>query len=154
MKTLFAAHGLKFTHQRYLVYRAMVATKDHPSAEMVWRRVRTEAPSISLDTVYRTLAALEQRGLVRRVPGQGEEGRFDGDPSPHHHLICLRCGRIEDFCMTGVGLADLPPAVAAWGEPQDAQIIVRGICRTCLGLCRNEQQPQPNKEQNREQVPE
>jgi Fur family peroxide stress response transcriptional regulator len=74
MKKLFAAHGLKFTHQRYLVYRAMVATKDHPSAETVWKRVRAEAPSISLDTVYRTLAALEQRDLVRGWPGQGARG--------------------------------------------------------------------------------
>ena len=139
MKHLFAEHGLKFTHQRYLVYQAMIGTREHPSAETVWRRVRQEAPAISLDTVYRTLAALERRGLVRRVPGEGEEGRFDGDPTPHHHLICLRCGRIEDFHLTGVGIGQLPPDVAQWGHIHDAQIVVRGICRACLGLSGNEQ---------------
>jgi Fur family peroxide stress response transcriptional regulator len=133
LKELFAQSGLKFTNQRYLVYKAMVEARDHPSAETVWRRVRGEAPAISLDTVYRTLAALQTRGLVTRVPSGGEEGRFDGDVSPHHHLVCLRCGAIEDFAMSGAGLEDLPPQVAAWGKVHDAQVLVRGICRACLG---------------------
>jgi Fur family peroxide stress response transcriptional regulator len=150
MKQLFAERGLKFTHQRYLVYRALIATREHPSAETVWRWVRQEAPSISLDTVYRTLAALERRGLAARVPDGGEQGRFDGDPTPHHHLVCLACGRIEDFVMTGVGLADLPPTVAAWGHARDAQIVVRGVCRACLGLSATDQSPQI-KEHDREQ---
>ena len=129
--------GLKFTTQRYLVYKAMTTTRDHPSAETVWRRVRGQAPAISLDTVYRTLAALEARGLVTRVPGSSEEGRFDGDASPHHHLVCLRCGCIEDFVMPGAGIADLPPSVAAWGVVRDAQVVVRGVCRACLGSGQN-----------------
>ncbi len=139
LKELFAGHGLKFTTQRYLVYRAMVAAKDHPSAETVWRRVRGEAPAISLDTVYRTLAAFEARGLVARVPGGGDEGRFDGDVTAHHHLVCLACGAIEDFSMPGAGLEDLPPEVAAWGRVRDAQVLVRGVCRRCLGREKNHQ---------------
>lgn len=136
LKELFAAHGLKFTNQRYLVYRTMVEARDHPSAETVWRRVRGEAPAISLDTVYRTLAAFEARGLVARVPGAGDEGRFDGDATPHHHLVCLSCGAIEDFSMPGAGLADLPAEVSAWGRIRDAQVLVRGVCRHCL--CRTD----------------
>lgn len=133
LKELFAKSDLKFTNQRYLVYKAMVEARDHPSAETVWRRVRPLAPAISLDTVYRTLSALESRGLVTRVPGGGDEGRFDGDTLPHHHLVCLSCGSIEDFTMPGAGLSDLPPAVAAWGRVRDAQVLVRGVCRKCLG---------------------
>uniref|UniRef100_I2Q395 Fe2+/Zn2+ uptake regulation protein n=1 Tax=Desulfovibrio sp. U5L TaxID=596152 RepID=I2Q395_9BACT len=144
LKELFAEHGLKFTNQRYLVYRTMAEARDHPSAETVWRRVRGEAPAISLDTVYRTLAAFEARGLVARVPGGGDEGRFDGDATPHHHLVCLSCGAIEDFSMPGAGLADLPPEVSAWGRVRDAQVLVRGVCRRCL--CQtNTQQPDANQ---------
>jgi len=139
LKTLFAQSGLKFTNQRYLVYRVMVEARDHPSAETVWRRVRGEAPAISLDTVYRTLASFEARGLVIRVPGNGEEGRFDGNPMPHHHLVCLSCGSIDDFTMPGAGLSDLPPAVASWGRVRDAQVLVRGVCGKCLGLSENNQ---------------
>jgi Fur family transcriptional regulator, peroxide stress response regulator len=149
MKTLFADHGLKFTHQRYLVYRAMVATTAHPSAETVWRQVRDEAPAISLDTVYRTLAALERRGLVARVPGGGGEGRFDGNLTPHHHLVCLGCGRIDDFSMEGVGLADLPPRTADWGRIDNVQIVARGLCRACLDRQENSQ-PQQSKEHDNE----
>ncbi|MGE4536585.1 MAG: Fur family transcriptional regulator [Desulfovibrio sp.] len=132
LKQLFAKSGLKFTNQRYLVYKAMAEAKDHPSAETVWRRVRVEAPAISLDTVYRTLASFEARGLVTRVPGRGDEGRFDGDVTPHHHLVCLCCGSIEDFSMPGAGLDDLPESVADWGQARDAQVLVRGVCRKCL----------------------
>ena len=139
LKQLFAENGLKFTNQRYLVYKAMVETRDHPSAETVWRRVRLEAPAISLDTVYRTLASLEARGLVARVPAGGDETRFDGDVSAHHHAVCLRCGSIEDFAMSGADITDLPPEVAAWGRVRDAQVLVRGVCRRCLGLCENHQ---------------
>lgn len=149
LKQLFAEYGLKFTNQRYLVYRAMTLAKDHPSAESVWRRVREQAPAISLDTVYRTLAALEARGLVSRVPGGGEEGRFDGDVKPHHHLVCLSCGRIEDFTMPGAGLSDLPPSVATWGQVRDAQVLVRGICRACLGTMQPSQQQEKPKEFSR-----
>lgn len=144
LKSLFAKSGLKFTNQRYLVYKAMASAKDHPSAEAVWRRVREEAPAISLDTVYRTLAALEARGLVSRVPGGGDEGRFDGDVSPHHHLVCLTCGAIEDFTMPGAALTDLPPLVAEWGQVRDAQVLVRGVCRACLGRMR-QTKPQENQ---------
>ncbi|HCR12305.1 transcriptional repressor [Solidesulfovibrio sp.] len=144
LKQLFAKSGLKFTTQRYLVYKAMTTTRDHPSAETVWRRVRETAPAISLDTVYRTLSALEARGLVSRVPCGGDEGRFDGDVTPHHHLVCLSCGRIEDFTMPGADLDDLPPAVAAWGVPRDAQILVRGVCRACLSRMHNVN-PQENQ---------
>ena len=144
LKEVFAKSGLKFTNQRYLVYKAMVGAKDHPSAETVWRRVRGEAPAISLDTVYRTLATFEASGLVMRVPGGGEEGRFDGDVSPHHHLVCLSCGAIEDFFMPGAGLHDLPRSVADWGKVRDAQVLVRGVCRRCL--CAVEEPVKPESE--------
>ena len=74
LKELFAKSGLKFTTQRYLVYTAMATTRDHPSAETVWRRVREAAPAISLDTVYRTLSALEARGLVSRCRAAATRG--------------------------------------------------------------------------------
>lgn len=142
LKETFAKSGLKFTTQRYLVYQVMTVAKDHPSAETVWRRVRGQAPAISLDTVYRTLAAFAERGLVTRVPGDTEEGRFDGNPMPHHHLVCLVCGGIEDFSMPWVGVSDLPPEVGAWGEVRDAQIVVRGICRNCLNSGTTHSQPE------------
>ena len=137
MKRLFAEHGLKFTHQRYLVYQAMMASMAHPSAEMIWRQVREDAPAISLDTVYRTLAALEQRGLVVRVPGIGAEGRFDGQVAPHHHLVCLACGRIDDFDLPEVGAANLPPTATNWGRIDTVQLVVCGLCRDCLDRQRN-----------------
>ena len=132
LKKLFAQSGLKFTNQRYLVYKAMVEARDHPSAETVWRRVRESAPAISLDTVYRTLGALDAAGIIQRVPVDGDQARYDGDVSPHHHMVCARCRSIVDFLWPDFDLDCLPEEARHWGRARDAQVIVRGECQACL----------------------
>lgn len=131
-RRMFAARGLKLTHQRLEVFCELAAAKDHPCAETVWRRVRERVPTISLDTVYRTLAVLREYGLAARVPVDGDMARFDGDTAPHHHLACECCGRIDDLPLGEFDPAVLPDAVSAWGRVRDAQVVVRGICRRCL----------------------
>jgi Fur family peroxide stress response transcriptional regulator len=131
-RRLFAATGLKLTHQRLEVFGELMAARDHPSAETVWRRVRERAPTISLDTVYRTLGVLREHGLAARVPVDGDMARFDGDISPHHHLACECCGRIDDLPLSEFDPAALQDSVAAWGRVRDAQVVIRGVCRKCL----------------------
>jgi len=151
-RSLFAAHGLKLTHQRLEIYGELTAACDHPCAETVWRRVRERVPTISLDTVYRTLAVLREHGLAARVPMDGDTARFDGDISPHHHLACECCGRIDDLPISEFDPAALQESVAGWGRVRDAQVVIRGICRRCLesgagdrGLADGEPAPVPGE---------
>lgn len=142
-RRMFSDNGLKLTHQRLEVLGELMSASDHPCAETVWKRVRERVPTISLDTVYRTLAVLREHGLAARVPVDGDTARFDGDVSPHHHLACECCGRIDDLPAEDFDAAALRDAVAAWGQVRDAQVVVRGVCRRCLesGACADGPQP-------------
>ncbi|NIR11159.1 MAG: transcriptional repressor, partial [Candidatus Aminicenantes bacterium] len=77
--------GLKVTPQRMAVYKVLIESKQHPSAEMVFRKVREAIPNISLDTVNRTLLTLAEIGAASIVEGTGDVKRFDGKLETHQH---------------------------------------------------------------------
>jgi len=132
LERAFKSSGLRMTHQRLEIYRELARAKDHPSAEGIFRRVQSRVPTISLDTVYRTLSTFEDSGLIARVQVSDDHGRFDGDRSPHHHLICIRCKTIADFAWESFDGAELPESTAIWGRVTDKNVVVRGICNSCL----------------------
>jgi len=123
--------GAKVTHQRREVLRAVVETDVHPDAQTVLERAREGTPTISFDTVYRTLHFLEEHGLIRRVHTPAERARFDGDPTPHHHFICTTCGRIFDFESDKVDRIDLPRTVEELGTVTRRELRLCGVCRKC-----------------------
>lgn len=125
--------GLKRTPQRLEVLREVLAARDHPTAEALHGRIRERMPSLSLDTVYRTLAAFERCGLVCRVRCACGEARFDQSVRPHQHLVCTACGEVTDFSWPEFEACGLPEAAKAWGEPRVAHLVVEGLCRACAG---------------------
>jgi len=124
--------GLKLTHQRLEILRELVKAKDHPSVETVHKRVQVRMPTISLDTVYRTIATFERHGLITRMHVFDDQGRFDADLTPHHHLVCTQCKSIEDFLWDTFDKANLPPEIVGWGQIHTKHVVLRGICRACL----------------------
>ncbi|MFH1138789.1 MAG: Fur family transcriptional regulator [Pseudomonadota bacterium] len=122
---------LKATPQRLEIYRQLASTTEHPSAETVFHRVRETLPTISLDTVYRTLASLEKIGAAVRVEAFGDKARFDADLTPHHHLVCAVCREITDFSWPGFEELPLPENVVGWGETSSKNAVIRGVCRRC-----------------------
>ena len=89
--------GVKLTHQRMEIFREVAQTGSHPDADTVWQGVRKRMPTISLDTVYRTLWLLNDLGLVGKLGAPREGTRFDANLSPHHHFVCVQCGLTLDF---------------------------------------------------------
>jgi Fur family peroxide stress response transcriptional regulator len=131
-KVISQDKGLRLTHQRLEILRELVGAKDHPSAETVFGRVRKRLPTISLDTVYRTLSTFDELGMIMRVPVTGDQGRFDADTSPHHHFVCQRCKSIYDFMWHDFDELELPRGSAALGRADDRRVVVRGVCVNCL----------------------
>jgi len=127
------AAGARVTHQRREVLRAVAESDEHPDAQSVLRRVREHMPTISFDTVYRTLSFLEEHDLISRVHATGERVRFDGNEAAHHHFICTNCGRIIDFESEEVAEMKLPEGVTRLGTVASRQLQVYGICRDCEG---------------------
>ena len=81
-------HGLRATPQRIAILRALRRHHGHPSPEGLFEEAKLELASLSLATVYKTLDALEQSGVVEEVTLRADSKRYDGNLTPHHHLVC------------------------------------------------------------------
>jgi len=122
---------LKITPQREAIYRELGRLKSHPSAVGVYRIVRKEFPSISFDTVHRTLLTFSEIGLVDVVEGYGNPRRFDPNLEQHHHLHCIRCGAVVDFYHRGYDNLEIPPAVSREFTVLGKKVVLKGYCRGC-----------------------
>jgi len=124
-------HGIRATHQRTEILRELAGTEEHPDAETVYGNVRKRIPAISLDTVYRTLRLLEEKGVISRVGSTRERARFDANTDRHHHFVCSVCGRVTDF-YSDVPDNFLPPSeVTDMGHVDSVYVELRGRCRQC-----------------------
>ena len=124
--------GLKVTRQRIVILSDILSAKDHPSAEVVYQRVKSSLPDLSLDTVYRTLRTLTARGYVRRLSAPLDEARFDPDLRPHRHFVCRQCGRIWDLPGAHRLPRTLAAAVTDLGRLEAVQLTAVGRCRRCM----------------------
>ena len=125
------AKGLKATHQRMEIFRELAGSEEHPDAETVYQNVRQRVPAISRDTVYRTLATLEDHGLIRKAEALSGSTRFDANTDRHHHFICTVCGAIKDFRSQALDDLPIPNSVRSFGSIESAQVQVRGVCSVC-----------------------
>jgi len=123
---------LKLTHQRQVVFQELVKTPDHPSAELLYQRIRKKIPTISLDTVYRTLTTLEKHGLVKRVDTVESQAHFEAAGMSHHHVICNQCGKILDFQWDTLDSSPLSEILKQWGQVDSTSLTVYGTCSNCL----------------------
>jgi Fur family transcriptional regulator, peroxide stress response regulator len=127
------ASGLKVTPQRLAIYRQLIATDEHPSAEWVFKRVRQQFPSISFDTVNRTLLTLAKMGAAFIVEGTGDSKRFDGDTHSHQHFRCVNCRRIVDFHHEPFDLIEVPSAISGFRVLRKS-VYFEGLCDRCMNI--------------------
>jgi Fur family transcriptional regulator, peroxide stress response regulator len=123
--------GVKLTHQRLEIFHEVAISGDHPDAETIFKGVRQRVPSVSLDTVYRTLWLLLDLGLVNTLGPPREKMRFDANMKSHHHFICMKCGMTRDFYSKEFDQLQIPEEVQTLGTVKLAQVEVRGICVRC-----------------------
>ena len=133
--------GMAATVQRLAIYKALLQHHDHPSPDAVYRAARRAVPALSLATVYKTLDVFDRVGLARVVNPLHAEARYDARVDHHHHLVCVRCKRLDDV-EASLLRAQVPRTLEAIGLPEaarrdfdvvDWQITFRGLCRACAG---------------------
>ena len=127
----FKDQGLKSTPQRTAIYKALVETTNHPTAENLYQHVLQDYPMISQNTVYYTLGVLQQVGLIREVNVGHDRARYDGNLSPHHHLICIGCQSIVDVMDERLNELSFPDGIPSGFKITDYQVEFRGYCRSC-----------------------
>ena len=90
--------GLRMTSQRALILDVISRAEEHLDADEVYRQARERQSGLSLSTVYRNLQLLKKLGLVKELHFDESHHHYEAKPSfEHHHLVCLGCGRIEEF---------------------------------------------------------
>lgn len=123
--------GLRLTHQRLEVAREIARSDAHPDVEAIYRGVRDRVPTISLDTVYRTLAALIELGLISRVNATAGPARYDANRTQHHHFVCTRCGLIRDLYSATLDAIRAPEQTSVFGRVESVDVQLRGVCEEC-----------------------
>lgn len=122
--------GKRYSRQRELIYQAVVGSREHPTAEMVYQWLKPVNPNLSLGTVYRNLNLLAEEGILVRMPFSVE--RYDACTGPHNHLRCERCGRVIDLDLPYDAALD---AAAGASAPEAAicrhETIFYGLCGRC-----------------------
>lgn len=88
--------GLKLTPQRLAILKFLEGNKEHPSADDIYKAISKQFPTMSLATVYNTLESLRRHGQIMELNFDPFKKRFDPNPKPHHHVICIRCQKIVD----------------------------------------------------------
>lgn len=94
---ILKSRGIKVTPQRLAIYKFLVGSKAHPSVETVYNHLKPDFPGMSLNTVYNTVQLLESQGLIQKLYISDRSTRYDGNPEPHIHLVCLYCQRVFDL---------------------------------------------------------
>ncbi|MGG7076765.1 Fur family transcriptional regulator [Clostridium sardiniense] len=94
---IFKEKKLKLTPQRLAVYKYLMSTKEHPSAEVIYKAIQTDFPTMSLATVYKALKTLVEVDLIQELNVGEGNFRYDGNVGSHPHIQCINCGRVDDL---------------------------------------------------------
>lgn len=124
--------GHRTTPQRLHILRALLALDTHPTAEDVWERVRRISPTTTLGTIYKTLDTLKDMGEVMELETRDDSRHYDAlHPNPHPHVVCNRCGRIDDVDVTGLAELQSQAMTASGYQIEEQQVTFYGLCREC-----------------------
>lgn len=121
----------RFTPQRMALLRLIASSDRHPSAAQLYEQIRPQFPTMSLATVYKTLAMLCEMGEALEIPLPGDSHYDGNDPHPHPHLVCTRCHTIIDGSAPLDGSAIQRMAEEAGFEVTRAQLTLYGLCPAC-----------------------
>ncbi len=99
LKKALKKEGLRYTHQRQAIWEELSASDEHRDAEEIYLALYNSGLKVSRATVYRTIDVLVKNNLVRKLDLGDGRARYENkmDIAHHDHLICVQCGKIEEF---------------------------------------------------------
>jgi Fe2+ or Zn2+ uptake regulation protein len=130
IEVLLRERGFSLTPQRRAIVRCLSEHGGHWTAAALLERLSGEFPMASRATVYSTLALLRELGALAAVAAPGGELRFDANPEPHQHFICIRCGRLEDVPDSAFPVV-VPERAAPGFAVHRFHIVAEGLCAPC-----------------------
>ena len=132
LRDTFHRAGKRWTAQRRLILEVLEEGGGHLDAGALHDRVKARDPRISLATVYRTLAVLQEMGLVEQHRLGEDHGHYEAvRDEPHYHFTCLGCGKVLEF-----DAPEVARVVRRLAEKEDIQVTeahlsLSGYCAGC-----------------------
>lgn len=130
-KRLCNKHGLRITPQRVAIFRELISSHEHPSASMIFKKIKNYFPNISLGTVNTTLLMFAEIGVAKVVESSGDPKRFDPNIEPHHHFRCIKCGKIVDFHHDAYDAIKIPATIQKKFVVLEKRVQLEGLCDKC-----------------------
>lgn len=127
----FKEKKLKLTPQRLAVYKYLISTKEHPSAEVIYKALQPDYPTMSLATVYKAVKTLVEVNLVKEINVGEGNFRYDGNNSDHAHIQCTSCNQVND--LEGVSFSNLNKIAEDNSGYQVVynKVFFYGLCKEC-----------------------
>lgn len=124
----------KNSRKRTAILEALCSVPDHPTAEMLYSRLKPDYPELSLGTVYRNLAVLAEEGKVISVMRVAGHERYDARTRPHAHFVCRRCRKVIDLELPDVVSSMYPGIDSNLGcQAEEYSLTIKGLCGDCRG---------------------
>lgn len=128
---VFKEKKLKLTPQRLAIYKYLMSTKSHPSAETIYNAIQPEYPTMSLATVYKALKTLVEVGLIQEINVGEGNFRYDGTAEPHPHIQCVNCSKVEDLDSLSLNNLNEEASNHTDFKILSNQVYFYGICSDC-----------------------
>jgi Fe2+ or Zn2+ uptake regulation protein len=132
------ASGLRATLVRRSILELLLEANRHYTPEELLEELRLRGEPISIATLYQNLRQLVEKGLLRKVTGPDGLTRYDANIEPHHHLVCIRCGRMIDVALEGFKAELRPTALPTTTDEEldrwqvlEPHVELEGICPEC-----------------------
>lgn len=127
----YKGKGFKLTPQRIAILKILDGNTSHPTAEDIYRELKKTYPTVSFATVYNTIQALTEMGEVMELTIDPQRKHFDPNPMPHHHIMCVRCGKISDIFVDYSHALNLPKEILDEYSVLGNHVDFHGVCASC-----------------------
>lgn len=121
----------RITEPRKAILTYMIDTDRHPTAEEIYQYLKQDFKSISLATIYNSLHFLVEAGYLYELTQAGSGTRYDFVGDRHYHMICKRCGRVDDFYYHDIHVINQAAIDQTGYQIQQTKIELYGLCPQC-----------------------
>jgi len=125
----------RYSKQREEILEVLKKSYSHPTAEEIYQDIKAQNSTASRGTVYRNLGLLVEKGIIIKIPMGNNPDRYDYIRKPHMHVICKRCGKVEDF-NSNTNSEELIKEIykSTSIKPEENGISMLGICKKCESI--------------------
>lgn len=123
--------NIRITPQRYAVLEYIIHSESHPTADEIYQALVAEFPGVSVATIYNNLRTFKEHGLIQEMKFGDDSSRFDTISKPHYHVICKKCGQIQDFYYPGLVDVEMAVGQLTGFLIEEHRLEVYGLCPSC-----------------------